>query len=259
MIIDNSLKNVKAINMLAKNYNTLDYYVKLASLLKSVYPEEDFYGYSKYELHKFFNDVLIQHYKGEEIHKYKLFEHYTKKTNIIGAFEIKVNNSRVDFLTINGHTTSFEIKSELDNLSKISKQMADYKLAFEYNYLVVDESHIEKVLEIIPDSFGLWSFKDGKYKKEKRSILNDQIDPNVQLSLLTKKELLTNFAQYKGVIKDIVKFCDASTINNLFKVTLKNRYRTRWEFLVAHQENIFPIDVQFFFNTNISPNSIYCI
>lgn len=259
MIVDTYVITTKekAINTLAKSYNTLDYYVKLAELLKSVYPSEDFDHRPKYELHSMLNDTLIKNYNGEEILKYKLSQFYLNKPNIVAAFEIKVNNSRVDFLAINGHTTSFEIKSELDNLSKLSKQMADYMMAFEFNYLVLDSKHIEKAEDLLPKSFGLWSYKNGKYKKDRRATLNNRINPEIQLGLLTKRELAANFPEVCGVVKEILTSFDAKTINRQFKRILKNRYRNRWKFLVDNQTSIFPIDLQFFFNTNIQPSHIY--
>lgn len=247
----------KAINILAQKYSTLDYFINLAKSLKNVFPLENFELFTKYELHKLLNDTLIQNYKGEEVLKYKLFENYVNKKNLIAAFETKVNNSRVDFLTINGCTTSFEIKSELDNLSKLSKQMADYMLAFEYNYLVTDEKHIEKAKNLLPESYGLWSYNNGKYKKLKKAELNDKIDPEVQLGVLTKQELITTFPETKGASAVILNQFDAQFINRKFKKTLKTRYKSRWSFLKDNQDCIFPIDIQFFFNTNIEPRHIY--
>ena len=258
MITDKEkIKKGRAINMLAKSYNALDYSIKLSALLKNVFPSENFDQFSKYELHKLLNDTLLQNYNGEEILKYKLFQNYINKKNIVAAFEIKVNNSRVDFLTINGNTTSFEIKSELDNLSKLSKQMADYMLAFEYNYLVIDQKHIDKAKNLLPECFGLWSYKNGKYKKLRKASLNDKMDPEVQLRLLTKLELVNSFPRADGKIKSILNSLDTKDINRQFKKALKDRYRNRWEFLITNKSEIFPIDVQFFFNTNIEPCHIY--
>ena len=93
----------RAINQLAKKYNPLDYTVKLSSFLKSVFPSKNFNNSSKYELHKLLNDTLFQNYNGEEVLKYKLFKNYVNRQDITAAFEIKVNNSRADFLTINGN------------------------------------------------------------------------------------------------------------------------------------------------------------
>jgi hypothetical protein len=249
--------SLEAVNFLAKSYSTIDYYIKLESLLKNVYPAREFSHLPKYELHKLLNDIILQNYNGEEILKYRLFEKHLNKRNIIGAFEMRVNTSRIDFLTINGDTTSYEIKSELDNLSKLRKQMTDYMLAFEYNYLVTDERHIAKAEELLPDSFGLWCYKNGKYKKLKKATLNKKIDPEMQLRLLTKKELLNSYPEEQGKIKKVLNTYNANSVNYLFKQTLKARYRSRWEFLLSNKENILPIDIQFFFNTNILPERIY--
>jgi hypothetical protein len=253
MVIENKLFNI-----LAKKYNTLDYSPRLVELLRSVYPSMDFEDYSKYDLHRLLNDTLFENYNGEEILKYKLSQKYFNRKDIVAAFEIRVNNSRADFLTINGHTRSYEIKSELDNLSKFSKQAADYMLAFEYNYLIIDERHTEKARELMPQSFGLWTYKNGNYKREKGAKLNEAMNPEVQLKLLTKKERAFNFLNTGGNIKEILDSYDALQINHHFKTILKSRYKNRWEFLVRNNENILPIDTQFFFNTNVKPDYIYC-
>jgi hypothetical protein len=163
----------------------------------------------------------------------------------------------VDFLTINGYTTSFEIKSELDNLSKLNKQISDYILAFDYNYLIVDECHISKTMAMAPQSFGIWSYRNGKYQKLRKAILNKNIQPEFQLNLLTKTELIQSFPKSNGLKKDILENVDSDKINTIFKKTLKSRYRSRWQFLVNNQSQIMPMDVQFFFNTNIKPQHIY--
>ncbi len=256
MILDKNIDR-RTINALAKNYNALDYSVKLSTLLKNVFPTENFDNFSKYELHKLLNHTLFQYYKGEEILKYKLFESYINKKSIIAAFEIKVNNSRLDFLTINGHTTSFEIKSELDNLSKLSKQMTDYMLVFEYNYLVIDQKHIEKAKKILPKTYGLWSYENGKYKKLRKALLNEKMDSEAQLRLLTKSELSSTFPKVNGEINNILNSLNPQDINTRFKKVLKDRYRNRWEFLKTNKTEIFPMDVQFFFNTNIEPCHVY--
>jgi len=247
----------KAVSYLAKNYNTLDYYVKLVDHLNNACPAENFKAFTKYELHELFNEILIKYYNGEEILKYKLAEKHLKQRNIVGAFEMKVNNSRIDFLAVNGVSTGYEIKSELDNLSKLSKQTRDYMLAFEYNYLVTDERHVEKAKDLLPDSFGLWCYKNGKYRTLKKSKLNRKIDPEMQLRLLTKKELITNFPEEQGRVKKILNTYTSKSINTVFKETLKDRYRDRWKFLLSNRENILPIDMQFFFNSNILPERVY--
>lgn len=245
------------IHQVAKNYTTLSYHVQLIELLRNILPGINFESYSKYDLHKILNRLLIEKYEGEEILKYKLFELYAKRRGIVAAFEIKVNTSRIDFLAVNGHTFGFEIKSALDNFSKLEKQMTDYDLAFEYNFLVVDERHLERASNVLPEKWGLLSYRNGKYIKRKKAALNGNIDAEVQLSLLTKSELRRFFADESGSIKNIVRRRKGEYVNEKFKQALKERYRNRWEFLKIHHTSILPIDVQFFFNNNIEPRVIY--
>ena len=63
MIIEKTLNlDSKAINLLAKKYNPLDYHIQLVSLLKNALPSYNFDNYSKYELHKFLNDIIYNNY-----------------------------------------------------------------------------------------------------------------------------------------------------------------------------------------------------
>jgi hypothetical protein len=247
----------KIIKVIAKNYNPLGHVIQLAALLKTAYPGQDFSNLAKYELHKLLNQLLIENYPGEQIFKYKLFQQFFSQKNIVAAFEINVNNSRADFLTINGHTSCFEIKTALDNLTKLPKQMSDYMSAFEYNYLIVSECHLAKAKEVLPRSFGLWLYKNSRIEQIKKAELNEKINPWVQLGLLTRQELLRNYQGQSGKINQIVNSCSSETINNRFKLALKARYHDRWKFVVENQKHIFPVDLQFFFNTNILPKHIY--
>lgn len=256
MLESNSTVNHSELQEVAKKYTTLLYPHTLSVLLKKLYPEKDFSKYKKYTLHKLINEALINHYKGEEILKYALFKEFLSK-KVTAGFELKVNNSRADFLTINGNTTSFEIKSSRDNLDRLKKQSTDYLNVFEYNYVVTDYKHLSGVETKIPDSFGIWTFDDGKKKQHRQAALNGRIKPEQQLKLLTKKELAFGFEDCSGVSKKIIKTLSNEEINRRFKVILKSRFKQRWSFLVDHSNSILPLDVQFFFNTNVNPRHIY--
>jgi hypothetical protein len=245
------------INGLAKEYKTLNYYSNLCSQLSKLFPNEKFDVYSKYELHKTLNEILLTRYRGEEILKYRLFEYFSKKSNIVAGFEIKVNCSRADFLAINGHTYNFEIKSILDNFSKFKKQAQDYELAFEFNSLIVDEYHLDKAKSLLPEKWGLWVYHNGKYEKYRKPSLNRETDQRTQLNLLTKNELILSFPLANGAIDRILSTYSCAVISRQFKKALKTRYKRRWDFIVSKRKQILPIDLQFFFNNNILPKNIY--
>lgn len=253
--VNNSQMPPEKINYLARKYNTLEYTQNMRTLLRTVFADVDFSKYSKPMLHRLFNDSLITHYNGEVSLKYQLFRRAVRK-KLIAAFETRVQDSRVDFLTVNGVSVSFEIKSELDNLDKLAKQATNYIKVFEYNYVVIDTCHKKNVLQMLPPSFGVLRFAAGRRIIERQACPNTQIDPNAQLAALTKKELgsmfngITSLSEIKNRFNDTI-------INEQFKEALRSRYRNRWNFLVTHRNEILPIDLQFFFNRNIEPALIY--
>lgn len=206
--------------------------------------------------HKVINDILISHYKGESTLKALLVDKFIK-AKVTAAFEIKVNKSRADFLAINGDSKSFEIKSELDNLSKLAKQVSDYEKVFDFNYIVIDERHYEKAFQMIPSRYGILLSVNGKLSEKKKGEPNNKHNSLTQLSLFSKKEFSEAFP-IPGISNEelIANFTDEE-INTCFKEMLKKRYAKRWAFLVSNAKRINPIDYQFFFQHNLAPEIIY--
>jgi hypothetical protein len=239
---------------LAKSYNTLCYPNQLRGLLAAFFKTDQFQGYNKYELVKTINSLLLDNYDGEQILKYRLANEFRKK-KYIAAFEVKAKNSRTDFLVINGDTKSFEVKSKLDNLNRLEKQTTDYDDVFEYNSVVIDRLHLNQVQNILPEYYGIWYFEGKKKVIFREAKYSPKISAKAQLELFNKKELNTAFSETK--IDFILSKYDSSQVNKALKDTLKKRYTDRWAFLQANWDQIFPIDVQFFFNTNVKPEIIY--
>jgi hypothetical protein len=242
------------IRQVAKRYHTLSYLPQLQELFSLILPQEDYTSLAKFDLHQRINLHLLDQYPGEQAIKYALFKAFKEK-QLVAAFEMNVNNSRLDFLTINGVTTGYEIKSSLDTLQKLAKQSADYLKAFEFNNIVIDERHLKNAQQIVPEHYGIITIHRGRKKTIQLGTYNYGIDPEFQLRLLTKKELISVFGDRP--LADILRDFDPITINSNFKQVLKARYQDRWRFITSRAEQILPLDVQFFFNANIEPKHIY--
>lgn len=85
---------------------------------------------------------LLNNYRCEYIYKNKILleiiKEYSLKNTVIFD-EFKIGKSKADIVMLNGSIKVFEIKTELDNLDKLSKQIDDYKkIANEIN-IVTDE------------------------------------------------------------------------------------------------------------------------
>jgi hypothetical protein len=249
------LINEASICTLARSYNILDYYQNLKAVLSHVY-SHNLNNCPKQELHWLINELLLENYTGESTLKAKLTDLFIQK-DVVAAFEIKVNNSRVDFLTINGESKSFEIKSELDNLYKLSKQVSDYEKVFDENYIVIDEKHFTKAKKLIPDHYGIIVLHGHQLINDKTASPNEKLDSEKQLRLFTKKELAQTFKIPDITTEEIQINYVPEEINERFKEMLKKRYTKRWQFLVDNKKQIYPIDYQFFFQHNIQPRIIY--
>ena len=92
--------------------------------------------------------TLQQQYRCEYVYKNNLVQNLTKehslKTTLI-LNELKISASKADLVMLNGAVRIFEIKTELDDFSKLSKQLADYqKFADEVN-IVTDKKNADKL------------------------------------------------------------------------------------------------------------------
>jgi len=240
--------------VLARSYSPLDYANNLRRTLKSFYQEDSFNNLTKAQLHKEISKSLMQNYNGEEVLKYRIANYFLKK-GFVAAFEVNVKGSRVDFLVINGNTEGFEIKSKIDTLNRLKKQVGDYKDVFEYNTVLIDEKHITSLQKILPEYYGIWTFVGSKRNVIRKAAMSPDLDSKAQLDLFTKKDLTKHF---KTSDKDVIlQQCESSLINALLKEVLKERYLTRWNFIKDNWGKILPIDLQFFFNSNIDPDLIY--
>ncbi|MBS4028503.1 MAG: sce7726 family protein [Ignavibacteriales bacterium] len=250
-----SIDNI-AVTTLARSYNILSSQVQLKNLLSSVLLINDINKFTKYELHNLFNEIIYKYYNGETTVKALLVKYFIRE-RVVAAFEIKSNKSRIDFLRINGSTMSYEIKSELDTLLKLKKQVNDYQKLFDYNYVVIDEKHLTNAREIIPSQYGIISVCNGKLSEILKAKKNIFICASSQLNLFTKKELEYFFEGMNCDKNKILKKYSPLKLNEIFRAMLKDRYEKKWGFLLEHRREILPIDYQFFFNNNILPSIIY--
>lgn len=263
-IIDKNLRTIRPQNKslyfkmnystLARSYSALSSKQDLSKLLTAFFKSDSFSELTKHELAKTINDQILIHYHGEQALKYLLAKEFKDK-NYVAAFEVNALNSRNDFLVINGSTKSFEIKSKIDTLQRLSKQALDYGNVFEFNTLVTDRYHIEQAIAHLPEHYGIWYYKEDKRVIFRKSEYSPNLDSVAQISLLNKKEKKQVFGMDTDL--EILSTKSQKHINEGLKIALKSRYQSRWNFLTSQWENILPIDIQFFFNKNINPNLVY--
>ncbi|WP_434690096.1 sce7726 family protein [Glutamicibacter sp. Je.9.36] len=73
--------------------------------------------------------------------------------------ELHMGKSIADVVVINGTTTAYEIKTDLDDFSRLSSQLVDYTRHTEHAFVVVSDKRAHLAEQQIPDSVGLYSLR----------------------------------------------------------------------------------------------------
>lgn len=218
------------------------------------------------------NEIIMNLYPGEKVVKYHLIKQYLNIKDEVSLFEYKIDNSRLDVGRINGQSYAYEIKTKLDSLDRLEKQLEDYSKVFEKIYVILDEKHLEKTKQILPTHCGIiqYAIKRNKclFKTIQEASFSPYIDPEAQIRNLPTKELA--FVLRKMGMKEVPNVreerekeirarCHQEQLNELFKLAVKKKFQIRWNYICKNFDRIQPVDVQFFFNYSpyIDPENIY--
>ncbi len=255
-----------------KQYSIFTPDTQLWNQLKDVFGvqySEIFDNYSKLIIaNKFINALLLKYYPCERTLKYYIANELKSKEDTV-VFEMQSLNSRVDMCRINGSSYAYEIKTEFDTFRRLEKQINDYSKVFEYIYVVVPESNLEELIEVLPSFCGIitYTFEQKISLLESRKATKSlNIEPKLQLENLSVQDInsIINGHKIKKIpsskedrIQFLLNKYSARTINKDFKLILKNLYKSNWNFVRDNFSDILPIDIQSFFSNTIDPSLIY--
>lgn len=216
------------------------------------------------------NAIVMKYYPGEKIVKYNFVQQLINKNEEVTLFEMYADNSRVDLCRINGKSIAYEIKTEIDGLRRLDKQIDDYSKIFEYIYVIIDMKHMLKVKEILPPHCGIISYRlnNGKciFSYRKKATKSPNLSPEAQvrnmssqdLQLILKKQEARSIPSKKGDRTELLlSRSNKNQINRFFKYVIKRKYSNQWSFIKEHFDKIYPIDIQSFFHNPIDPELAY--
>ena len=152
---------------------------------------------------------LQKEYRCEYVYKnnlvLKLIREHSLKTTLIFN-ELKIGASKADLVMLNGAIRVFEIKTELDDFSKLSKQLDDYRKFADGVTIVTDEKNAEKLkMEYANTNIGIIVL-DAKNKLQtiKEAVCDTSFfDFDTIFKILRKQEYLDLVAINFGFIPDV--------------------------------------------------------
>ena len=116
-------------------------------------------------------------FKNNLFNEYFLEKYSLKTTTVFNEF--KIGSSIADFVLLNGNAKVYEIKTDLDGLDKLKKQLNDYKQFADLVYVVTSSKYVNKILTEYSDTTigvieftSLNTFKEHKKAKSDSSQFN---------------------------------------------------------------------------------------
>ncbi len=150
---------------------------------------------------------------------------------------------QADFLAVNGSITAFEIKSSSDNFRKLREQLDDYKLVFDYQYLVTTEHQLKGVRGLLKPNEGLIVVDESlnfKIKRKPRKILKQnkiEILETMPLVFLKQYFKLNSLKKASDVRRELETY-PLKKLKEALKVFLKERLITRNELFLSERGEV---------------------
>jgi hypothetical protein len=121
---------------------------------------------------------------------------------IIPELAVCDGNARVDIAVANGRLQGYEIKSDRDTLDRLPAQLEAYNKTFDTMTIIVGKKYENKVIEIIPDWWGILVadlYKNGTVRivEKRKPKLNHDVEAMALLELLWREEILSFLKRYE--------------------------------------------------------------
>ena len=158
-------------------------------------------------------------YKNTLLNKLLLGVHSVNTTTALT--EVSIAKSKADFVLINGKAVVYEIKTELDNLERLSSQIDDYYKAFDHVAVVTYEKnlqHLQKVLAGIDRPVGIYVLrKNGKLGtiRKPQKYVKD-LNKETIFKLLRKGEYEEILTLWYGYLPEVTQFKYYTSCKKMF-------------------------------------------
>lgn len=160
--------------------------------------------------------------------------HVTDDAVLISEMTVANWTRRADIVLANGKLCAFELKSETDNLSRLSGQLATFASQFEKLIVVVAARFEKHARPMLPEGVGLWVEGEEGIFKERVRPKALPLSKEAAISLMTATDLRSLLAcngvrdikdAYRQRLEEIVLAFPATDIVSAARNAVKRRYR----------------------------------
>lgn len=129
-------------------------------------------------------------YKSALTGRVLLGKHSLRTASMLSEF--RVGDSKADIVILNGTSTVYEIKSERDSLSRLERQIENYRSLFASVVVIAGKQHVSSVLSATPSDVGVMSLDHRGYISTRREAcdLPERISPLVAFNSLRTEEVI---------------------------------------------------------------------
>lgn len=119
--------------------------------------------------------------------------HEDKPTAILHELKIPRPSARVDVAVVNGELSAFEIKSDVDTLWRLPRQVRSFDCVFDRVSLVTTEKHLRQVRAVIPRWWGIVTIAStsNDIRQRRQARINPRRQVASLLHVLSRPELLS--------------------------------------------------------------------
>lgn len=145
-------------------------------------------------------------------------------------------NRKADLVVIHDNKSiAFEIKSELDNLTKLNEQIKDYQEVFNEVYVVIaDKFKTSREIANLPKNIGVIVEKNGNFKIKRIAKFKSMLRKDKTVYFLHKDEMLEHLSINKylsinGVRKRFLNKFNNKEVYNIVLSALTKRYNDKFK------------------------------
>lgn len=142
-------------------------------------------------------------YKSAITHKVLLGVHSLRTASMLTEF--RIGGCKADLAILNGTSTVYEIKSERDNLSRLTNQVLTYRRVFAKVNIITGENHLEGVRDLVPKEVGILLLNDRFQISTIREAVNrpENIDPRTVFESVHRSEAEEILTRMGGTVPSV--------------------------------------------------------